>query len=360
MKTHLVFAVAGLVCAMLHAQSSGQLAPISQTAGDAAIARGLVRIAELLCKDPDAFGSLHCATVTESNSDFATGLAERIIDEGRFQTAKRTMFKLLHLDEIDPNASTADSFVDWITGSRGLRNLPRPAKAVFNYEPFTTNNLLLFAINPAKEGREHYAPLHVLPPNCYPQLKNAREWRKSMEGAFAPNQTVTKDDLAILREQLKSSNCFVRLCVLFRLFELKLSTFEDATNVLASSKTASETAALTLLLLHQAPTTSNLVADLGAKSLQQPIVVDGVALGAAIHFLDLDEDLIKAAIKYQAFREPGRGLPPKLAASLSYPILSAIGDAVKPLKQPLNIDPNTMLARLLASTRALHQISIDK
>lgn len=360
MKAHLHLIFAALPFAASLAQADATLSPISQTGGHAAIARGLAHSAELLCNDPGVLASLHCASVTNATSSFDTGIAEKIIDEARVQMPRRTSFELFHLDELDPLTSTSDSFIDWITGSRGFRDLPRSAKSVFDYEPFATNNLVLFAIDSAKEGRERYAQLSVLPPSHYPQFKEARDWRRNQERLFVSRQVASGDELALLREQLKAANSFVRLCSLLRLIELKSFTVDDVTGTLHAATTSPEVAALTLLLLRYCPTTNGRLAELAASSLQAPQVIEGIALGASIHFLDLDEKLLKAAITYQGFRSPGRNLPPELSESVSYPILKSIGDVVKPLGNSLVIPPETMLVRLLATTRSLHQTSQAK
>jgi hypothetical protein len=168
-----------------------------------------VRSAELLCKDPAAFQALHCATVIKSTSEFDASLPEMIIDEARMQTAKRVKFEIIHHDDLDPSTTSSDSFIDWITGSRGLRNLSRPAKAVFTVEPFAVNNLLLFSFDQTKDGRARYTQLEILPPNHYPALKEARKRRQLMERMFAPRSTISQDGLIVLRDELDAPNCFI-------------------------------------------------------------------------------------------------------------------------------------------------------
>lgn len=360
MKTALINAFVALIVFCESTATAAQPDSKTQLARSASIAQGLAACSELLWTNPKYFESLHCAVVTKSNSDFDSGLPDRTSKDGLQQAAKRTQFILVHHDKIDPDAVTSDTLIDWMTSPPGLGGIHRPAKSVLNYEQFSEGNLLLYTLDSTKEGRERYTRTIVLPDDLLPMLASSREWRQTNNKLFAPAKALAKDEVESLRSELKSPNVFIRLCTLLRLAELNLATFEDASSTTSSSKVASDSGALILLLLKHRPVWGKDLVELAIALPSDSPTVEGIALGAAINFLAQDETLLKSAITFQAFRDATRELPADLASSLSYPILSAIGDKVKPLNQSLTIDPNTALARLLAHTRSLHQLSTQK
>lgn len=360
MKTALLNAFVALVA---FCESTAPAAPPdskTQLARSSSIAQGLASCSELLWTKPQDFESLHCAVVTKSNSDFDSGLPDRTTKEGLQQVAKRTQFTLVHHDNIDLDAVTSDTLIDWMTSPPGLGGIHRPANSVLNYEQFSEGNLLLYTLDSTKEGRERYTRTIVLLGDFLPTLASAREWRELNNKLFAPTKSLAKDEVETLRSELKSANILIRLCTLLRLAELNLATFEDAASTTSGSTVASDSGALTLLLLKHRPVWNKDLAALAIKLPSDNPTVEGIALGAAINFLAQDDSLIKSAITFQGFRDATRELPSDLAGSVSYPILNAIGNKVKPLHQPLTVDPSTPLARLLVTTRALHQLSIVK
>lgn len=355
MKTSIIFTITLFTWQFCQAFGGTEQAVQSDVPAVAAVCRGVAYTTELLWQNPSALANLHCASVLEVAIDFDTGLPLQIIDDGTQKVAKRIKFKLQHHDLSDSGVVVDDSFIDWVTGSRGLRNLPRPARAVLDFEPFSAGNLILFSVDPAGEERGRYKQVSLLLQNFFPVLESAREWRKANANFFSPTKSLARDAEKIFREGLKSVNVLVRLSTLVRLAELRLATFEDIAMLAEQSTAVSDTGALTLLLINRFPIWSSDIAALAAKLKLDNPVVGGIALGAAINFLGQDEALLKSALTFQTFRNESPDMPPELIDSVSYPILKAIGDKVKPLHQQLTIDRNSVLARLLVITRALHR-----
>ena len=356
MKLFVITALAMLVGNFAQGQATAQQPASSDLAFAAACSRGLAETAEMLWKAPETLTQFHCVTVLKSNYSFDTGMEPKTVYEGVKEFPRRIRFKLAHHEPSAAGTISEDTFVDWITDTVGLRALPRPAKTILDCEPFSANQMLLYTLDPAKNERARYTRIIVLPSNFLPALTEAREWRQAKAKFFAPTEALSVDDADALRSELKAGNALVRLCVILRLTELHLAAFDDAMKVLSCSTSTYDSGALALLLLEYSPEWSK---NLQSTALSLPLnspALEGVAVGAAIHFLAQDGNLLKIATTYQGFRDETRVLPSELVGTMSYPILSALGDRVKPLRQRLTIEPATILARLLVATRALHKI----
>ena len=195
----------------------------------------------------------------------------------------------------------------------------------------------------------------VLPGGALDALAAASVWRSSHLEIFNAKDKASDDVIQALRAELANANSFTRLIAMVQLMRLGKLGATDVGAVLKSSANPIEIAAATILVITDAPDLVATISDALVDQDANPKLFDGVAIGAATHFLNLadSEKLVRKAQSFQIARTTASNPPDALSATVSFPLLLKIADSVVPKGGQPKLDTSSMLFKLLMASGAV-------
>jgi hypothetical protein len=254
-----------------------------------------------------------------------------------------------------PNQTVIKWTSDFASNSKYGGHVYRDFREVVKARPLVVASLICF-VPPlqSKDGGLTDA-INVLPSGSLEALAKAISWRAANADLF---QLHSNDKvIEALRAELVSANPYQRLTVMLQLVKLAKLGADDVGVVLNASSTPVEIAAATMLVITDA---SDLVGSIG-DALVDPAasrhLLDGVAIGAATHFLSQpnSERLWGAAKSFQIVRGSAPNLPDTLKATISFPLLLKLADVVAPKDSSRTLEVSSLLFKLLKASSALRR-----
>jgi len=169
----------------------------------------------------------------------------------------------------------------------------------------------------------------ALPQGAIDSIKEALLWRQRETTLFGSETSKDGEALARLRAAIETPNSYRRLVAFFRLDELGKLMEGDVKNLMNSARSIEEAAAASLAILRGAPAYQKILLVEIDKSPIGSVILDGIALGCAIHFVDLPKSakLFTEARSNQFFGVTGQS--ELLTSTTSYPLLLQIGKRVQ-------------------------------
>ena len=195
--------------------------------------------------------------------------------------------------------------------------------------PISNGILVSFELGEKKQPPTETTAFIALPKGAIDSFKEALLWRQSETTLFGSETSKDNEALARLRAAIETTNPYRRLVAFFRLDELGKLMEGDVKSFMKSARSTEEAAAASLAILHDAPEYQKLLlVDIDTSPIGS-VILDGITLGCAIHFVDLPNSakLITEARSNQFFGVTGQ--TELLTSTTSYPLLIHIGKRVQ-------------------------------
>ncbi len=195
----------------------------------------------------------------------------------------------------------------------------------------------------------------VLPSGTVDALAAVVAWRSSHHEMFKAKEETTDYVVKALRAELANANAFTRLAVMVQLMQIGKLQASDVSVALKASRTSVEIAAATILVIRGAPEIVSSITDALVNPEANRQLLDGVAMGAATHFLQLadSERLVRKAQSFQIVRATAPNLPDALNATVSFPLLLKLADSVTPKGGQPKLETSSMLFKMLKASAAI-------
>lgn len=305
----------------------------ADTADTADAACGLAALANELQQSPDLILGRCYAIVESSVAAPAPEIADRPIGKARsnyvVERASRITYKLRSVGLGKPVGEEDRTVIAWthayaarIRDSSFSSTYTNPRASVIGH-PLQQGKLVSFDPDlPANPGES--PTMIVLPSDSTDMIKEAHQWRTANAGLFGAEAT-NQEVIATLRAATKSVNPYQRLVALLRLQELQRLTSDDIAAAINVAKSTTEVAAITLAILNRSPENATSLITTSIDAASNSFVLDGVALGAATHFLTLpnsDELLRKANTSQFTDLAPSDD---RLKKTVSFTLLQQLG-----------------------------------
>ncbi len=256
----------------------------------------------------------------------------------------------------EPSTQTVIKWTsDFASNSKYGGHVYRDFREVVKARPLSDASLICFV--PPLQGKDGGLTdaINVLPGGSLEALAKAILWRAANADLFQLH--ANDKGIEALRTELVNTNPYQRLTVMLQLVKLAKLSAADVSVVLRASSTPVEIGATTLLVITEA---ADLVGSIG-DALEDPAasrpLLDGVAIGAATHFLSQpnSERLWGAAKSFQIVRGSAPDLPDPLKATISFPLLLKLADVVAPKDGKRTLEVSSLLFKLLKASSALRR-----
>ena len=335
-------------------------------------ATGLTSVARTLASDHPSMSEYVIATVNNAATREANDVLPRKWNNGFTKTGmidvpSRVTFELMvsamghafdpgPLSAIEWSSDYADNWTE--SGKRGgfghKFNHHRDAVMM---RPLVNSTIICFTPPLIDQDGSLTKALNTLPKGSLGALAAAVAWRNDHDALFQPKATITENAIKVLRAEVANSNGYVRLSVLLHLIKLGNAGASDVIAALNAAMAPVESAAATLIVLTDAPDlVPSILVALG-DPLANRLLLDGVVIGAATHFLNLadSEQLVSAARSFQIVRADSPTIPDKLAVTVSFPLLLKLADAVTAQDGIATVEPSSALYKMLRAAGALRR-----
>ncbi len=369
MKTLIALTLPFALCANLGA--SGPLA-YTDSRSLPAEAEGLVAISRILTGDKPRLSTCVIATVSNVATAEARDIPPRkwlneFTNTSMIDFPSRVTFELTAsplgqtyesgpLAVIDWTSDLADNWTD--SGKRaGFGHKFNHHRDAVMAKPLVDTTVICFTPPLVNQDGSITKSLDLLPKDSLDALAAALAWRGERAALFAPKETITDEAIKSLRGELSNSNVYARLSVLLHLITLGKAGAADVAAVFKAAKAPVESAATTVMIITDAPDLVPSILDALGDPLANRSMLDGVAVGAAAHFLNLAESerMLSAARSFQIVRANSPTIPDKLKATISYPLLLKLGDAVTGKDGKTMIEVSSALFKFLKASAALRR-----
>lgn len=245
---------------------------------------------------------------------------------------------------------------DFASNSKYGGHVYRDFREVVKAKPLSDASLICFV--PPLQGKKDGGltdAINLLPGGSLEALAKAISWRAANADLFQ----LHANDKAIeaLRAELVNANPYQRLTVMLQLVKLAKLGAAEVGVVLRASSTPVEIGAATLLVITEAADLVGSIGDALADPAASRPLLDGVAIGAATHFLSQpnSERLWGAAKSFQIVRGSAPDLPDPLKATISFPLLLKLADVVAPKDGNRTLEASSLLFKLLKASSALRR-----
>ncbi len=191
--------------------------------------------------------------------------------------------------------------------------------------PFSTGNLLTFTVTKSEQGADEISNAWVLSNNSIHNIKQTIQWRTDESTLFSPDAVNDEAALTTLRATIGIGNPLQRMVALMQLSELKKLADVDIDAIIQAAQSLEEYAAASFFIINNEPARQAQLLDAINSFSLNSMAMDGVAVGAAMHFLgQSNTDTLVGYARADEFFDAPRAND-ALLKTISFPVLQHLG-----------------------------------